>query len=301
MTKTQFDFDSAACSAAAAAFKGSLPKGMGGGTAWNIENFSTWVAARYPWVSVEAGQEWGTTRQNLWLVCTAHGRRYQTLPDNILKGSRGCQCRECANEANSTSAGKIRKPRASAAEKRRATELYTELGSYAKVGRILGRSDRTILNWLNPEVAERDRERSRRWDEANRDRHRATKRRYKTEFEHGRAVNKASHSKRRKAKRGEMWIDEDGTKYLLIDPPKSAEDLSKEQQIYIECERLTRETGVVHHVDHIMPLCMGGQHAWWNLQILTAEENMSKGGKFREEDRLLYTKRLLELIHNEKL
>lgn len=46
--------------------------------------------------------------------------------------------------------------------------------------------------------------------------------------------------------------------------------------LYEESRRLTRETGVVHHVDHKTPLSQGGKHLLSNLQILTAEKHMKK-------------------------
>jgi len=49
--------------------------------------------------------------------------------------------------------------------------------------------------------------------------------------------------------------------------------------IYKECVRITQETGVLHHVDHIYPISKGGKHHPNNLQILSATENISKSNK----------------------
>lgn len=49
--------------------------------------------------------------------------------------------------------------------------------------------------------------------------------------------------------------------------------------IYKECGRITEETGVLHHVDHIHPISKGGKYHPDNLQILTATENIRKGNK----------------------
>ena len=48
---------------------------------------------------------------------------------------------------------------------------------------------------------------------------------------------------------------------------------------YEDARRLTKETGIEHHVDHIIPLAKGGPHLPWNLQVITKTENLSKGAK----------------------
>lgn len=51
-------------------------------------------------------------------------------------------------------------------------------------------------------------------------------------------------------------------------------------KIYAHAKHLTKETGEDHHVDHIRPLVAGGEHHPSNLRVITAKENLAKGGKF---------------------
>jgi len=66
--------------------------------------------------------------------------------------------------------------------------------------------------------------------------------------------------------------------------PKWAEAEQEQiEALYREAARLQEETGIVHHVDHIIPLqsdLVCGLHCLANLQILTQHENNVKSNKF---------------------
>lgn len=83
---------------------------------------------------------------------------------------------------------------------------------------------------------------------------------------------RAFHSNKRRAAR------------LSRTPPWA--DLDAMRAIYALAQRLTRETGVLHHVDHIVPLqgrYVSGLHVENNLQVLTGPENIRKHNRYEVE------------------
>ena len=58
------------------------------------------------------------------------------------------------------------------------------------------------------------------------------------------------------------------------------------EALYVECSRISKETGIKHHVDHYFPLksdVVCGLHNEFNLRIIPAVENLSKGNSFPED------------------
>jgi predicted Fe-S protein YdhL (DUF1289 family) len=64
---------------------------------------------------------------------------------------------------------------------------------------------------------------------------------------------------------------------------KSKIDQIRVQEVYIQAQKLTLETGIEYCVDHIIPIAhpdVCGLHTFANLQIITSEENRKKGQHF---------------------
>lgn len=112
------------------------------------------------------------------------------------------------------------------------------------------------------------------WRQNNKSRKREYDREYLVSWRFTNQEKAASYSAKRRAiklKATPSWLNEDD--WLKID------------QIYNLRKQLQEETGIEHHVDHIVPLQgenVCGLHVPWNLQVITAEENTSKSNKLIE-------------------
>ena len=91
--------------------------------------------------------------------------------------------------------------------------------------------------------------------------------------------------KRKTAIRKKKWSNENKPRLALKSSNRrtlkrnllhAEHDSSIEEQMRNAADALTKQTGVEHHVDHIIPIKHGGWHHHDNLQILPAPVNQSK-------------------------
>lgn len=114
------------------------------------------------------------------------------------------------------------------------------------------------------------RERLLKWQRNNRDKTRAYCKKYyddNKESEVFRAINK------RQARRGSKI-------------PLTAEQEQKIKDFYWLAKDLAAVSGETYHVDHIVPLQgknVCGLHVPWNLQVIPADINLSKGNRYADD------------------
>jgi hypothetical protein len=119
------------------------------------------------------------------------------------------------------------------------------------------------------ENIERKREIRAKWRDANREHHNAYNREY---FSNNKDKRAAYQGKRKAAQlqRTPKWLTES--------------DLRMIEAKYSLAAMLTRETGIIHHVDHIIPLQgkkVSGLHVFSNLRVIPGTDNVKKSNSYQ--------------------
>lgn len=128
-------------------------------------------------------------------------------------------------------------------------------------------------------------ERRKIWLAENRDRYTAAKRRWYENNKEQAAQNAARYAKENPEWKAAQCAKRRARKLRSCPSWLTDQNLLEIEWFYQEAKRLKKETGIPHHVDHIVPLQgkgVSGLHVPWNLQILTASDNSKKGNRFED-------------------
>lgn len=127
---------------------------------------------------------------------------------------------------------------------------------------------------------DKERERQRKYEKENKDARKLKCKRWREENPEKRREIEARYRKNNKAKRV-AWQAARETRKLNACPPWASKMAI--EAFYKAAQTLTEQTGIQHHVDHIVPLnhdYVCGLHVPHNLDVITAEENIQKRNNF---------------------
>jgi len=134
------------------------------------------------------------------------------------------------------------------------------------------KSHQAVKRWLdaNPSHRKEHHKRVKRWDSANSNKRREYGKRYRENRENkGKISSRIAKRRAMKLHAVAAWIN-----------------YNKVEDIYNTAKMLSDVTGILHHVDHIVPLQSNvacGLHCEDNLRVITAEENLRKGNTLEGE------------------
>ena len=123
------------------------------------------------------------------------------------------------------------------------------------------------------------------WYEANKEERLAKQRAYYGANKEERLAYRESYRKANREKEAANSAKHRALKRKQI--PLHLRDCPHEKQRLVQTYKLrsalSAATGVEHHVDHMWPLSDGGPHWSGNLQVIPAEENLSKNASVCED------------------
>lgn len=128
---------------------------------------------------------------------------------------------------------------------------------------------------LSPERKLKNQECCKSWRKQNKEKKYLYDKEYLIRWRKENPEKSAIHSSKRRAAKlnaTPMWLTE--------------QDILEIDKFYILRKTLEEQTGVAHHVDHIIPLQgenVCGLHVPWNLQVIPASENISKSNKLLDD------------------
>jgi hypothetical protein len=120
------------------------------------------------------------------------------------------------------------------------------------------------------------------WGAANRERSNAIKDKYRYANQEKVAAQIKRWSKNNPGKKAAQVRKRQAAKIQRTPSWLTKEQLREMQGFYIEAARLTKETGIPHEVDHIIPLqgkIVSGLHVPWNLRVTTMKINRCNSNK----------------------
>lgn len=153
-----------------------------------------------------------------------------------------------------------------------------ERAKNATAEKKLARAEYDRMRWLHDN--ERIRAKNRRYYAANADTVNAQKREYwAANADRMKEANRVWREKNRHVVR---QLSAERKRHIRVATPPWA-DRAAIRAVYAEAERLTVETGIQHHVDHVIPLrgkLVCGLHVHNNIRPLPSTDNIRKKNKF---------------------
>ncbi len=291
-------------------YRNTLPRGRGG-TAWNIESYSTYIHLRFPNVVVPTDQEWFGTQVKHIHICEEHGS-YEVRPLHTLtyyKDGKGCKCPKCRNNHHKGTCGVKTYRRATKDDKAKAKELLDKGLSYKVVSKMTGWNNATIRQWFDLDYKARHTERCK---EHKQKRHEVIKRGQRNyhKTENGKTAVKKGREKRNQRKlhaedyilihnhpdadyQGFVedavydYITPEDYEFWSFDGAEADVEKRKKQQ-----KTLSKISGEPYSLEHLIPLSKGGIHHPMNFVNRALELNLQKNGKLTKEDCELFCNRL---------